>query len=52
LPGAVIRCDSDRTLAINRGLNYEWNRAITINGIRYNYEWNRAIAMNRIKLEL
>jgi len=28
LPGIVIRCDSDRALAISRGLGHEWNRAI------------------------
>jgi len=33
LAGAVMRCVRDRTLAMNRGLGQEWNRAMAMNGI-------------------
>jgi len=33
LPGEVIRCDSDRVLAMNGDLGHEWNRAMAMNGI-------------------
>jgi len=44
-----MRCDSDRTLAMNGGLSHEWNRAMAMNGMRHGHEWNGAIAMSGIR---
>ncbi len=33
LIGAVVRCDSDGALAMNRGLGHQWNKVMAINGI-------------------